>query len=548
MLGVSASAATLTIDYEYSTEDNGFIVYGTSNDTKSGDEVTVEAYITETLSSTKSLLDTKTALTYKDSDGVMKYKTGVIPIDYTIPSGSISFTAYSAHAESSVSTTTPYQHYGISDAYGILKSLQQSLTNKNYGDFVTTATDTNNAAILGIDLSGLPASNQTAFAAVTGYLSSMTISVPAQLTAEQDYKDTNDALLKFRTDCEELMMVSDFAACADSAAFVSWYGKYSNKLKLSDNNANKAKYFTSNYNSAKYFEILKSENMIISDVANLKTRILDVAGLTAVAQGNAAAVSDVISVFSDRIIGMKSVDGTVHSVVCDALDGNTYSTFDKLVSAYNNAVPSGGGQQGGSPSPGGGGGGGGSIGMGSPVTAPVVKKVFGDMADDHWARDAVEYLYDMGIINGRTDEEFAPEENITRAEFIKILVCVKNLKLVYGKTEFFDVAEDAWYAPYINSAYQNNITSGYDDGTFKPNNNITREDMATMIFRTAGYADSGIEPSFADADEISDYAKPAVATLNQKGIINGVGENKFAPKAFATRAQAAQIIYNYLTK
>ena len=170
------------------------------------------------------------------------------------------------------------------------------------------------------------------------------------------------------------------------------------------------------------------------------------------------------------------------------------------------------------------------------------------MAKDHWARPAVEYLYDLGIINGRTDSEFAPDENITRAEFIKILVCVKNVNLVSGPSEFSDVAEDAWYAPYVNSAYANNITSGYDDGTFKPNKKITREDMATMIFRMAGYQDTEETPSFNDANNISSYAKSAVAVLNEMGIVNGMDGNKFAPKNSATRAQAAQIIYNYLMK
>jgi 2',3'-cyclic-nucleotide 2'-phosphodiesterase/3'-nucleotidase/5'-nucleotidase len=186
--------------------------------------------------------------------------------------------------------------------------------------------------------------------------------------------------------------------------------------------------------------------------------------------------------------------------------------------------------------------------MGNAPVQPAKKQIFADMAENHWARTAVEYLYDLGIINGRTDSEFAPNESITRAEFIKILVCVKNVSLVYGESKFSDVADDAWYAPYVNSAYVNNITSGYDDGTFKPNQKITREDMATMIFRMAGYEEAEETPSFNDAGNISAYAKSAVAVLSQKGIVNGMDGNKFAPKNSATRAQAAQIIYNYLMK
>jgi len=548
VFGVTASAATLTVDYRYSTEDNGFIVYGTSTDTMIGDEVTVEAYLTETAGGAVRLLDVQTTLTYLD-DTQVKYETEAIPVDYTIPSGTISFTAYSAHTETSVQTTTPYQYYGISDAYAILKDLSQYLRQNNYDSFVSTVKNPANAAILGVDLSRIPANTSAAYAATTGYLSTMTITVPSVLSSEQDYKDTYEKLAKFRADCENMLMVSDFALCSNSTDFVNWYSTYSNKLKLSEISAQKLAYFNSKYTNAKYFEILASESMIIYDISALKTRILDVAGLTAVAQGNSSVVSDVTIAFSDRMIGKNSVDAAVHTVVCDELDGNTYSSFANFVIAYNGAIPqtpSGGNESGGSV--GGGGGGGASIGMNSAPVQPVVKQVFSDMAKDHWARPAVEYLYDLGIINGRTDSEFAPDENITRAEFIKILVCVKNVNLVYEKSEFSDVAEDAWYAPYVNSAYVNNITSGYDDGTFKPNQKITREDMATMIFRMAGYQDTEETPSFNDAESISSYAKSAVAVLNKMGIVNGMDANNFAPKNSATRAQAAQIIYNYLVK
>ena len=324
VFGVSASAATLTVDYRYSTEDNGFIVYGTSTDTIIGDEVTVEAYLTETAGGAVRLLDVQTTLTYLD-DTQVKYETEAIPVDYTIPSGTISFTAYSAHTEASVQTTTPYQYYGIGDVHAILKNLSQYLIQNNYDSFMSTVKNPANATILGIDLSRIPANTSPAYAATTGYLSTMSITVPSVLSVEQDYKDTSDALAKFRADCENLLMVSDFALCSSSTDFVSWYSTYSNKLKLSEKSAQKLAYFNSKYTSAKYFEILKSESMIIFDISALKTRILDVAGLTAVAQGNSSVVSDITITFSDRMTGKTSVDAATHTVVCDALDGNTYS-------------------------------------------------------------------------------------------------------------------------------------------------------------------------------------------------------------------------------
>lgn len=144
---------------------------------------------------------------------------------------------------------------------------------------------------------------------------------------------------------------------------------------------------------------------------------------------------------------------------------------------------------------------------------------------------------------------FMPEENVTRAEFVKLLV------LSLGKGEstqnagFADVSENAWYYGFVNTAYELGIVNGDENGYFYPDNNITRQDMAVMIARATGENNEAVsEGMFSDFEEISDYAKSSVLKLCEKGIVSGMENGMFSPKSTATRAQAAQIIYNLLTK
>ena len=118
---------------------------------------------------------------------------------------------------------------------------------------------------------------------------------------------------------------------------------------------------------------------------------------------------------------------------------------------------------------------------------------------------------------------------------------------------FADVTEDDWYFGWVEAAAAKGIVNGVTDTTFAPNDNITREQMASMLYRaivSMGYAEmlpGGIPVSFADYAAIADYAKAAVAELAGAGVINGVTDTTFAPKATATRAQAAAILYQYFS-
>lgn len=242
--------------------------------------------------------------------------------------------------------------------------------------------------------------------------------------------------------------------------------------------------------------------------------------------------------------------------------GREYSDIESCVEDFNNKVKSinkkpnssGGG---GSGSFGGGGtiSSGGAVGSYIPVAVETTKKPeeieikFIDLNSVPWGYKAISTLYSKGIINGKSETEFCPNDKITREEFVKLLVSLAGIEGSDGVNVFSDVPEDAWYRKYVVAAYEKGISRGIDDGVFGSGRYITREDMCLMAYNTMkvmGHECKEAELTFDDADEFYENSKPAVGSLESMKIVSGVGENKFSPKGNATRAQAAVIIYNIL--
>lgn len=169
---------------------------------------------------------------------------------------------------------------------------------------------------------------------------------------------------------------------------------------------------------------------------------------------------------------------------------------------------------------------------------------FKDVDNDFWAYTPIMSLAENKIINGYEDKTFKPNSFITRAELSKIAVMAGNVALNDSEKLFSDVALEDWYAPYLTAAYKASVIKGYEDNSFKPLNNISRQDLCVILHRAffANETDFS-EITFADKDDISDYAKNAVASLLEKGILNGKENNMFAPKDNATRAETAKIVY-----
>lgn len=205
-----------------------------------------------------------------------------------------------------------------------------------------------------------------------------------------------------------------------------------------------------------------------------------------------------------------------------------------------------------------GGGGGGkktssSSGGGGGVINPVKEEIFADLAGFDWAKEHIMALYNKGVIDGIGDKEFAPEQTVTREQFVKIASALCTMPEAPSDAGFEDVVSGSWYEKYVNGAKAISLISGKDEKTFGVGENITRQDAAVVLFNALKIskpeAVEGIsidELGFADSDSISAYALYAVSVLNKLGVINGDNNGYFNPTANATRAEAAVMINKVL--
>ena len=229
------------------------------------------------------------------------------------------------------------------------------------------------------------------------------------------------------------------------------------------------------------------------------------------------------------------------------------SVLDLIVGGYNQQTP---------PPPGGGGGGGGGGGSssndGSYIIQPMPSvsdtpaapqtSVFNDLTDVSWAKDAILTLHSKGIIAGYGNGQFAPNNNIKREEFIRLVVGAYYPDEESVNVDFGDVDTDAWYYDSIAIAVNQGIISGIGENSFGTGMNISRQDMAVILYRVAGgrFTVKNAEKKFADDGMISDYAKEAVYALRDAGIINGVSDSEFAPGKNATRAETAVMLHRFM--
>jgi Bacterial Ig-like domain (group 2)./S-layer homology domain. len=184
----------------------------------------------------------------------------------------------------------------------------------------------------------------------------------------------------------------------------------------------------------------------------------------------------------------------------------------------------------------------------SKYAAAYANVTFSDIAGVPWAKESIEALAARRVIAGVGNNSFKPDANVTRAEYIKILMQAFDLADESAQCNFKDVKAGAWYYGSIAAAQKLGIVKGKDDGSFGVNDPITRQDMAVMTYRAALLVKANLNGNasteqFADRADISAYAAEAVAAMQKAGIINGTGGGKFTPGGKATRAQAAVIIY-----
>ena len=167
--------------------------------------------------------------------------------------------------------------------------------------------------------------------------------------------------------------------------------------------------------------------------------------------------------------------------------------------------------------------------------------------EGHWAESSICRMTELGAMNGVEKYRFAPDVKVSRAMFVTVLCRLFGTEDGQFESVFSDVKVGDWYAPYVNWAAANGMVMGYDDGTFRPNDLLTREQMAAVLVRyyeKFGFAlpDETETEDFSDTEKINEWAKNAVEAARRSGLLNGRETGEFDPAGAATRAEMCAIL------
>lgn len=172
---------------------------------------------------------------------------------------------------------------------------------------------------------------------------------------------------------------------------------------------------------------------------------------------------------------------------------------------------------------------------------------FADLDASQWYHDGVHFCLDRGLLRGYEDGTFRPDAPMTRAMLTVILWRLQDAPAVDRAMQYGDVEQNAWYAGAVRWAASEGIVTGYDDGTFRPDDPVTREQLAVILYR---YAGSPVPPNlalnFTDTDAVSGYASDPLRWAVERGVLGGYGDGRLDPGGPATRAQAAEMLKNFL--
>ncbi len=269
-------------------------------------------------------------------------------------------------------------------------------------------------------------------------------------------------------------------------------------------------------------------------------------------------VRELMKAFSDEIgTGSSGTEKQYSSVM-----NEVFEDFNDLADAFDSYKSDKGSSNGGGGSSSGGSKGNSGVSMPAvTVTNPAGNTnsqdgyplpIFNDLGAVAWAEESIIALAEKGILNGKGDHLFFPLDNITREEFAAVLVRALIPNQQPAEINFADAKADAWYYESLQKAVSAGIVQGQSAEWFGVGQNITRQDMAVMINRAGAYISSdfsqalGEYEKFEDDSNIAEYAKEAVYRLKTLEIINGVDGENFAPKSYATRAEAAKMMYGVL--
>lgn len=541
-------SSDITASVSFSAENNSLTVKG--NIRSSRDRIPMTLVVKQN----GSIVAMAEILAAGINEGMVSYSFDSVKLNRMLPDGELVIAVSADMVRLSCNTT--YEYVGIASQYKALLNLNEAAATGKPAE-VLGAVITDWQA-LGIDIAGLNGFSEEVRLIAAGTMMK-TYDLPDECKSEEDIQKIKEALGEFDKVYAKGIAVGEFFAKSSTEGMSKWYDTYKDTYGLAVDIAGTAEneqemlvYVTAALKDESF--ALRRNNMKdVGSIEELALSIYHQAILHNAEKGNSYVVRNVIDDFPTLLTINTSKWNALNeeqkgTVVTD-VSGHAYKDFSELSSAIDTAVVSASSESkkdrysGGS-------GGGKSWSVDSQIVTQVQNKVmsFTDIAHVGWAEPSIRYLYSKGIVNGKSEGVFAPDDVVTRAELVKMLSVALGLRST-GSIDgsFADVPADAWYAPYVYALAEHGFVQGDGSGLFNPGAPVTRQDAATMIYRAVKNKDVVQKAYFEDYESISPYAREAVDYLCAKGIVNGIGDGMFAPEAKLSRAQAAKILHLFLT-
>ena len=533
--------AQMDLNVEFNGIENSYIVKGTTTDQKCGDTLYMEVYLNG------NFIDACDTESVFAEDGTVIFEFEPMRFSALKESGNVSFNISSEH--SAEKKTINAQYCGVDLLFPIMTELKKAVELGDFDSYIGIIEE--NEDKLFISTKAYKDLSYSAKNVMSGFILKTQIDIPENCQSADDSKKVLNSVIKFKENFKFGYILGRASELKNSDELIKLYNEFSEQISMNENEL-----FIKNISKQKFYEIFNLSKKAFSNIGNLRERFAECAVLTEIATENSSKTKETIENNSGCFNFKYSakLSNNQKNEVYRKLSGNTYKSYEEATNAFDDFAykilyPDNKNQNGGS-----GGSSWGSVSGKSEITVPPPSKndseifySFSDIKDVPWACDAINALYEKGIVSGRDSIRFCPFEYITRAELAKILVLYKNFTISGDAEAFFDVKKEDWYYGYVMTARKNGIINGDEKNYFNPNEHVTREDAAVMIYRTLNtdIADNKI-CNFTDNDEISGYAKEAVGALYNKGIINGMGNGMFEPKSNSTRAQICVLIFNAL--
>jgi hypothetical protein len=448
--------------------------------------------------------------------------------------------------------------------------LLELLKEFNEGDHAIEKFILENADLIGVDKTKYEALDLSGRSIFKTLMENTFYNLPEDFISPENREKIQNEARHFRKNYQDAIAIGAFASAKTAKDIHTWLINYFEAYDMDKDNPNTP---IDEAEIIKYIELVKNEKDFINRIEksttllsmdDVREYIYKSALLATIKERNYSESRKMIekfpSLFPINRADLAKLSETKQGACYSNIAGQSYNSYADVVAALNAEIEKALPKKDPSSLPGGGGRGASSGSVTIPISENRLPETqeeheqgehqieFDDMYAAPWATEAVTFLTKNGIVKGKGEREFAPNDCITRAEFIKMIIAAMSVKIDEGEaSSFTDVSQTDWFAPYVAAAEREGIVFGNDANEFKPNANITRQDMVTLLFRAMNIKSLHREkPEFIDWHEISDYARDAVTYFYREGIIKGVEANIFGALQNATRAQAAQILYNII--